>query len=228
MPFWYRDYDDLNTPAYGWKGYFTDYTFESDGTVTTNQIQWTDEMMNDFQQSGGKRYNIGDNETLIGLTNYFIPKIEKITLYEYLHDTNAPWRPLYVPENTETMGYTDWAGRPMGFLLNKQNLDPADQEVIKQSLDFTPQQARQLLENILGYEIVITNLSEQVEKPPQTTIVTNQPPETPTPLPSVAEPESLEEIHGLTKRNWLSVLMIAGGSALVVMVLLYAFWPRKR
>ncbi|MDK3157542.1 hypothetical protein QPK87_13285 [Kamptonema cortianum] len=35
-------------------------------------------------------------------------------------------------------------------------------------------------------------------------------------------------ILGLTKRNWISVLMIAGGSALVVMVLLYAFRPKGK
>ncbi len=35
-------------------------------------------------------------------------------------------------------------------------------------------------------------------------------------------------ILGLTKRNWLSVLMIAGGGAILVMTLLYAFWPREK
>jgi len=35
-------------------------------------------------------------------------------------------------------------------------------------------------------------------------------------------------IHGLTKRNLLSALMIAGGGALLVMTLLYAFWPRQK
>ncbi|MDL5048216.1 hypothetical protein QQ054_19580 [Oscillatoria amoena NRMC-F 0135] len=57
---------------------------------------------------------------------------------------------------------------------------------------------------------------------------TNQPAETPPHPPSAAESDVTEEIHGLSKRNWMSVLMIAGGSALVVMILLYAFWPRGK
>jgi len=35
-------------------------------------------------------------------------------------------------------------------------------------------------------------------------------------------------IFGVTKRNLLSALMIAGGGALLVMTLLYAFWPRQK
>lgn len=45
---------------------------------------------------------------------------------------------------------------------------------------------------------------------------------------SIDDSNAPDEIHGLTQRNWLSVLMIAGGSALVVMVLLYAFWPKGK
>ena len=41
------------------------------------------------------------------------------------------------------------------------------------------------------------------------------------------EPTS-DLIFGLTKRNLLSALMIAGGGALLVMTLLYAFWPRQK
>ena len=56
----------------------------------------------------------------------------------------------------------------------------------------------------------------------------NQHQETLTHPPAVTEPEAIEEIHGLSKRNWLSVLMISGGVALLVMTLLYAFWPREK
>jgi len=45
---------------------------------------------------------------------------------------------------------------------------------------------------------------------------------------SILEPDATNEINGLTKRNWLSVLMIAGGGALLVMTLLYAFWPQQK
>jgi len=46
-----------------------------------------------------------------------------------------------------------------------------------------------------------------------------------------AEPFSVtdEKLYfGVTKRNLLSALMIAGGGALLVMTLLYAFWPRQK
>jgi len=44
---------------------------------------------------------------------------------------------------------------------------------------------------------------------------------------AITEPTS-DLIFGVTKRNLLSALMIAGGGALLVMTLLYAFWPRQK
>jgi len=47
--------------------------------------------------------------------------------------------------------------------------------------------------------------------------------------PEQISPEPTSDlIFGLTKRNLLSALMIAGGGALLVMTLLYAFWPRQK
>ncbi|MDZ4742028.1 MAG: hypothetical protein SGI98_01250, partial [Verrucomicrobiota bacterium] len=47
--------------------------------------------------------------------------------------------------------------------------------------------------------------------------------------PEQISPEPTSDlIFGVTKRNLLSALMIAGGGALLVMTLLYAFWPRQK
>jgi len=72
----------------------------------------------------------------------------------------------------------------------------------------------------------ITNLTYEVE--PQPATMTNLTSEKITPPHIIVEPEKQEEVYGLTKRNWLSALMIAGGGALLVMTLLYAFWPRQK